>query len=64
MAVGLSRSMDIEGANLNAMKVLGHRIARRFEHCIYHQGFDAFRPKKTLEVFGSRIESIQGKATI
>lgn len=43
--------MHYEGVGLNAMKALGYCIARRFEHCIVHHGFDAYRPKK--------VESLQ-----
>ncbi len=38
--------MNYEDVNVNAMKALGYRIARRFEHCRVHHGFDAYRPNK------------------
>ena len=61
MAMGSSRSMHHEGVNLNAMEALGFCIARCFESCIDHQEFDAYRPKRTLEVFKFSITAYPGE---
>lgn len=52
--------MHYKGVYLNVMKGLGYCIARRFEHRVFHQRFDAYSPNRTLEVFGSRIVSFNG----